>query len=61
MKYLGTIKQHYDSSSRTFDTQKDAESWLDSQNNNAEHTTVVTIYDDNWEIVRSYIYTKGEE
>lgn len=61
MKYLATIKQHYDSSSRTFNSQKEAESWLDSQNNNAEHTTVVTIYDDNWKEVDSYVYTQGDE
>ena len=61
MKYLATIKQHYDSSSRMFNSQKEAESWLDSQNNNAEHTTVVTIYDDNWKEVDSYVHTQGDE
>ena len=61
MKYLATIKQHYDTSSRSFDTEKEAQSWLDSQNNNAEHTTVITTYDDNWKEVESYVYTQGEE
>ena len=61
MKYLATIKQHYDSSSQTFKTEKEAISWLDSQNNNAEHTTIVTVYDDDWKEIDSYIHTQGEE
>ena len=61
MHYLATIKMHYDSSSMMFPTEKEAKEWLDSQNNNLEHTTIVTIYDDKWNEIGSYVYTEGEE
>ena len=61
MKYLATIKQHYDTSSKSFKSKKEAEDWLNSQNNNYEYTTVITVYNDKWEEVDSYIYTMGEK
>ena len=61
MKYLATIKQYYDSSSKSFDSEDKAKEWLDSQNNNAERTTTITIYDDNWKEIGSYIHTQGKE
>ena len=61
MKYLATIKLAYDSSSKSFNEQKEAESWLDSQNNNDEHTASVIIFDDSWKEIDSYIYTQGAE
>lgn len=57
MKYLATIQFKYGSSSMSFRTQKEAESWLDSQNNNLEHTSIITVYNDNWEEIDSYVYT----
>jgi len=59
MKYLATIKQTYESTSKIFDTQEKAEDWLDSQNNNLEHTTIVTVYDDQWHVIKSYEYTSS--
>ena len=61
MKYLATIKCHYDSESRSFNKEEDAKSWLDSVNNNMEHTTTITILDDNWKVIGSYDYTLGKE
>lgn len=61
MKYLATIKQYYDSSSKSFDDENKAKEWLDQQNNNAERTTTITIYDDNWKEIGSYIHTQGKE
>jgi len=63
MKYLATIKLAYDTSSQTFDTQKEAEQWLDSQNNNNQHTAIVTIYDNSegWIMKDWYVYNQGEE
>jgi len=42
-----------------FDTEKKAEQWLDSNNNNAEYTTYIDIYNDKWEKVDSITYTEG--
>jgi len=61
MRYLATIKLGTDSSSKTFDTIKEAKDWLDSQNNNLEHTTIISELDKSWHIVDWFYYTKGAE
>ncbi len=61
MRYLATIKLGTDSSSKTFDTIKAAKDWLDSQNNNLEHTTIISELDKSWHIVDWFYYTKGAE
>lgn len=58
MKYFATIKVNDGSFSTMFKTQEEAETWLDAQNNNYEHASTVTIYNDNWEETDSYAYTK---
>lgn len=60
MTYVGTIKFGQDTSSRSFKTDKEARTWLDSENNNLEHTTIITVYDDEWKEISSYVYTEGE-
>ena len=57
--YLATIKRHYDSESKTFDTIADAEQWLDENNNNHENVTFIDEYDNNWWKVGGFIYTEG--
>lgn len=61
MKYLATIKFGKESNAQSFDTIKDAEFWLDSQNNNAEHTTIIAQVDDKWIVQDWFYYTKGIE
>lgn len=61
MKYLATIKQAYDTSSKMFNSIPAAEQWLDENNNNLEHTTIIEEFDDNWRKVGSFIYTEGKQ
>ena len=61
LKYLATIKNFYDSTTMMFATEKEATQWLDENNNNLEHTTIISKYDDNWNLITSYEYTKGKE
>lgn len=61
MKYLATIKLGQDSSSKTFDTIKQAKDWLDSQNNNLEHATIISELDEKWHITDWFYYTEGVE
>ena len=61
MRYLATIKLGTDSSSKTFSTIKEAKDWLDSQNNNLEHTTIISELDDRWRITDWFYYTDGVE
>ena len=56
--YLATIKYTYDSQSKTFDTVKEAEQWLDSINNNLQYTTFITEYNNKWERVGGFVYTE---
>lgn len=42
-----------------FDTESEAQSWLDSQNNNADYMTEVNFIDNNGHLVDGYIYTLG--
>lgn len=61
MKYLATIKYGTDSHSQSFNNVKAAKEWLDSQNNNEEHTTVIAEMDDKWNVKDWFYYTKGVE
>lgn len=61
MKFLATIKFGEDSSSQTFDTIRKAKNWLDSQNNNLEHTTIISELDNKWNVVDWFYYTEGAE
>lgn len=61
MKFLATIKFGEDSSSQTFNTIGEAKDWLDSQNNNLEHTTIISELDNNWNVVDWFYYTEGIE
>lgn len=61
MRYLATIKLGTDSSSQTFNVIGDAKDWLDSQNNNLEHTTIISELDDKWNVVDWFYYTEGAE
>ena len=64
MRYLATVVYEDGSTTKLFAKKEDAEGWLDSENNNLEHTTTVTVYDDTtqdvWKITETYIYTQGE-
>lgn len=59
MKYIATIKYGIDSYSKSFDEKKDAEQWLDSQNNNAEYATYIQEVDKNWKVVNTYCHTEA--
>jgi len=61
MKYLAKIINGVESYSRTFSTQGEAERWLDENNNNLELTTIIDEYDDNWQKIDGFFYTKGKE
>ena len=61
IKYLATIKLGADSSSQTFNTIHECKTWLDSQNNNLEHTTIISELDDKWNVIDWFYYTEGLE
>ena len=61
MKYIATIKFGENSSSMSFNNIGAAKDWLDSQNNNGEHTATISEVDDKWNVVDWFYYTKGEE
>lgn len=61
MKYIAQIKLGTDSFSRSFESVKEAKSWLDSENNNIEHTTTISEVDDKWNVVDWFVYTQGTE
>lgn len=58
MKYLATIKDGILSYSRTFNTMAAAEQWLDEQNHNEENTTLIEVFDENWNKVDGFMYTE---
>ena len=60
MHYVATVKLEQDSYSMSFNTEKQAQDWLDSQNNNLNYKTIITKYDKNWKEIESIEYTKGE-
>ena len=59
MKYIATILFADGSMSKTCSTAAEAQQWLDENNNNLEHTTIIDEYDNNWWKVGGYIYTQG--
>jgi len=59
MKYLATIEFGQESSSKSFDNHKEAQMWLDTQNNNGMYKTRIDIMNDKWIVMDSYIYTEG--
>mgnify|MGYP006896768932 CR=1 FL=1 len=61
MQYLATIVYGNDETTMMFKNKGKAQQWLDENNNNLEHTTIISEYDDNWNFVSSYEYTKGKE
>ena len=61
MRYLATIKLGKESSSQTFSDIHSAKEWLDNQNNNLEHTTIISEVNDKWQIVDWFYYTEGVE
>lgn len=50
-----------DSQSQSFDDIHSAKEWLDSKNNNMEHTTIISEVDKNWKVVDWFYYTEGAE
>lgn len=61
MHYLATIINKYDRTTMMFKSISKAEEWLDSNNNNLEHTTLIEEYDDNWNKIGGFVYTEGKE
>lgn len=42
-----------------FNTEKEAQDWLDSRNNNEDYMTVIELVDDDGKFLDGYIYTEG--
>ena len=61
MKYMATILFPHGRLSDVFPTVGDAEQWLDSQNNNAEYTTIIDELDENGKVVDGFFYTRAAE
>ena len=61
MKYLATIKGNHTSSSMLFTKLSDAEQWIDANNNNMENTSMIETFDDDWQKLDGFIYTKEKE
>lgn len=59
MKYIATILYKDGSVSKMFSTTAEAEQWLDENNSNLEHTTIIEEYDQNWWKIGGFIYTQG--
>lgn len=38
-----------------------ANAWLDENNNNGEYLSYIEEFDDNWNKIKSYVYTEGKE
>lgn len=60
MRYLATIINKYDRTTMLFNTMTKAEQWLDENNNNLEHTTIIDEYDENWNKTGRFVYTEGK-
>lgn len=58
MKILATFDPHGMNMYEYFDTEKQAQEWLDSYNNNEDYMTVIDFVE-NGKIVDGYIYTEG--
>lgn len=61
MKYLATVVMGNESYSKSFNTVGEAERWLDQNNNNGQLTTIIDEYNDKWEKVDGFFYTKEKE
>jgi len=61
MKYMATVLMGIESYSKSFNTVAEAERWLDQNNNNGELTTIIDEYNDKWEKVDGFFYTKEKE
>ena len=61
MRYMATILFPHGRMSNVFLTVGDAEQWLDSQNNNAEYTTIIDELDENGKVVDGFFYTRAAE
>ena len=61
MKYLATVITGVETYSKSFNTVGEAERWLDQNNNNGELTTIIDEYNDKWEKVDGFFYTKEKE
>lgn len=59
MIYVASIRYPHTTYGQAFKCLKDAEMWLDSQNNNLELTTTIETYDDNWQKKDMFYYTEG--
>lgn len=59
MRYMATILLPHGRLSEVFLTVGDAEQWLDSQNNNAEYTTIIDELDENGNVVDGFFYTRA--
>ena len=58
MKYLATFDPLGISLFEWFDTEQEAQEWLNSQNNNLETRTDIDWYEDG-KLIDGYIYTAG--
>ena len=62
MHYLAVIKYNLtDSYCKSFDSEKEAATWLDSNNNNLDCPTFIDVYDDKWVKVGSITHTEGNK
>ena len=61
MHYLATIINEYDRTTMMFKSISKAEEWLDQNNNNLEHTTLIEEYDDNWNKIGGVVYTEAKK
>ena len=59
MKYVAIFEPAGLRLAETFERESDAQAWLDSYNNNADHDTVIDMYDDNGKFVDGYYYTQS--
>ena len=61
MKYLATVLMGIETYSKSFDKVKDAMQWLDQNNNHGELTTIIDEYNDKWQKVDGFFYTRSKE
>ena len=58
MQYIATIFLDVGSKSQTFASIQSAAEWLDSENNNHEHTSMIETYDDEGHKKDGFFYTE---
>ena len=61
MRYIATVFNGYDRHAMSFTSEKAAEKWLDENNHNLEHRTMIEEFDDDWTKLGGFIYTEGKE